>query len=179
MDAVEASPITGVHLWFDRPIMPYDHAVLVDRLSQWVFHRSTEGSNSTQGYYYQVVVSASRGLAGRDRNEIVGEVCAELAAIWPAATAAKCLHGAWSPKTRLYSRSVRVSTSCGQRRLPTFREFRLQAIGPQPAGPRLWKERCVSGYLAAESILRTLGRPTRFVVEDLPRGLVARWLIKG
>src|SRR5262249_7455343 len=33
------SPITSVHLWFDRPVLKLPHAVLVDCLGQWVFNR--------------------------------------------------------------------------------------------------------------------------------------------
>jgi squalene-associated FAD-dependent desaturase len=36
----ETSPITGVHLWFDREITTLDHAVLLDRTIQWMFHKS-------------------------------------------------------------------------------------------------------------------------------------------
>jgi squalene-associated FAD-dependent desaturase len=36
----EASPITGIHLWFDRQISDLDHAVLLDRTIQWMFHKS-------------------------------------------------------------------------------------------------------------------------------------------
>jgi squalene-associated FAD-dependent desaturase len=36
----ETSPITGVHLWFDRQIADLDHAVLLDRTIQWMFHKS-------------------------------------------------------------------------------------------------------------------------------------------
>jgi len=36
----ENSPITGIHLWFDRPISDLDHAVLLDRTIQWMFHKS-------------------------------------------------------------------------------------------------------------------------------------------
>ena len=35
-----------------------------------------------------------------------------------------------------------------------------------------------SGYLAAESILRSVGRDDHVLVPDLPRGLLARLLIK-
>ena len=36
----ETSPITGIHLWFDREISDLDHAVLLDRTIQWMFHKS-------------------------------------------------------------------------------------------------------------------------------------------
>jgi squalene-associated FAD-dependent desaturase len=40
LHAFEASPITGIHLWFDREITELDHAVLLDRTIQWMFHKS-------------------------------------------------------------------------------------------------------------------------------------------
>jgi uncharacterized protein with NAD-binding domain and iron-sulfur cluster len=36
----ETSPITGIHLWFDRQISTLDHAVLLNRTIQWMFHKS-------------------------------------------------------------------------------------------------------------------------------------------
>jgi squalene-associated FAD-dependent desaturase len=36
----ESAPITGIHLWFDRQISDLDHAVLLDRTVQWMFHKS-------------------------------------------------------------------------------------------------------------------------------------------
>ena len=47
------SPITSVHLWFDRPVMSLPHAVLVDCLGQWVFNR---GEVAPGEFYLQVVV---------------------------------------------------------------------------------------------------------------------------
>ena len=35
-----SSPITGIHLWFDREITPLEHAVLLERTIQWMFHKS-------------------------------------------------------------------------------------------------------------------------------------------
>jgi squalene-associated FAD-dependent desaturase len=36
----QASPITGIHLWFDREVCPVDHVVTVGRLVQWVFNHT-------------------------------------------------------------------------------------------------------------------------------------------
>src|SRR5207302_7212204 len=62
--ALEHSPITGVHLWFDREITTLPHATLLDRTMQWMF-------NKDSGKYLQLVVSASRDLTPLSRNEIV------------------------------------------------------------------------------------------------------------
>jgi hypothetical protein len=53
--AFEHSPITGIHLWFDRPVTDLPHATLLDRTMQWMFNKS-------DGRYLQLVVSASRSL---------------------------------------------------------------------------------------------------------------------
>ncbi|HET9409978.1 MAG TPA: hydroxysqualene dehydroxylase HpnE [Candidatus Sulfotelmatobacter sp.] len=45
----ESSPITGIHLWFDRQISELDHAVLLDRTIQWMFHKSRLQPMRTQG----------------------------------------------------------------------------------------------------------------------------------
>lgn len=40
LNQFETSPITGIHLWFDRQITELEHAVLLDRTIQWMFHKS-------------------------------------------------------------------------------------------------------------------------------------------
>jgi hypothetical protein len=75
VDEIDAAPITGVHLWFDREITLLPHAVLVGRLSQWLFNRgSVADGPSPGGHYYQVVISASRSISGRDRDSVVEEI---------------------------------------------------------------------------------------------------------
>jgi squalene-associated FAD-dependent desaturase len=44
---LESAPITSVHLWFDRAVLDVPHAVLVGRLSQWVFRRAGLQSPAT------------------------------------------------------------------------------------------------------------------------------------
>jgi uncharacterized protein with NAD-binding domain and iron-sulfur cluster len=90
--AFQSSPITGVHLWFDRPITNLPHAVLIDRLSQWLFSRGMQLLESgATAHYYQVVISASRMLADCDREQVVQRVVQDLSALWPAARDAKLL----------------------------------------------------------------------------------------
>ncbi len=179
VDAIEPSPITGVHLWFDRPIMPHEHAVLVGRLSQWVFHRSANNSDGAGGHYYQVVVSASRDLAGRDREEIIDEVCRELGAIWPAAAAAKRLHA------RVVTDRAAVFSTCpGLDRVRPAQTTGVPDIlvagdWTSTGWPATMESAVRSGYLAAENILKSVGTSQTLIVGDLPRGAISRLLIKG
>jgi squalene-associated FAD-dependent desaturase len=94
VNEISGAPITGVHIWFDREITPLHHAVLVGMESQWLFNRGRDANDrdaSNAGYYYQVVISASHGLEGRPRDEVIASVVAELAKVFPQARAAKLL----------------------------------------------------------------------------------------
>src|SRR5438270_9099947 len=61
----EHSPITGIHFWFDRQVTDLEHAVLLDRTIQWMFHKSKllgrEGQQGT-GSYIELVVSSSKDM---------------------------------------------------------------------------------------------------------------------
>jgi squalene-associated FAD-dependent desaturase len=180
ISAVEAVPITGVHLWFDRPITDLPHAALVGRLSQWIFNRGPRAeADSPAGYYYQVVISASRSLDGRDRQQIVAEVCADLAAIWPAAAAANLV------QARVVTESSAVfSPWAGLDRMRPAQQTPTPGVlvaGDWTATgwPATMESAVRSGYLAAEAIASAIGRPERFLIPDLPRGLWSRLLIRS
>lgn len=102
---LETSPITGVHLWADRAVTELDHAVLLGRLSQWLFRpaygntldeamREAQPTSTSRppGYYHQVVISASRSLAERSKEQIVSEVWQDLGTVFPPARQARLLH---------------------------------------------------------------------------------------
>ena len=74
---LEHSPITGVHLWFDREVTTLPHATLLDRTMQWMF-------NKDGGRYLQLVVSASRDLTQLSRNEIIDIAIGDLRLFFPA-----------------------------------------------------------------------------------------------
>jgi len=75
-EAFEHSPITGIHLWFDRPVTSLPHATLLDRTIQWMFNKS-------EGRYIQSVVSSSRSMLEMPRNEIIDLAVRELAEFFP------------------------------------------------------------------------------------------------
>ena len=175
--SIEAAPITGVHLWFDRSFTELPHAVLVGRLSQWLFNRGPSGPQAD--HYYQVVISASRELAGRDRHDVVAEVCDELRAIWPLARAAKLVHArVVTEHSAVFS--VRPGLD-GLRPAQQTSIPRLLVAGDWTAThwPSTMEGAVRSGYLAAEAVLKASGRAQGFLVPDLSRGFLARRLIKS
>ena len=89
----ETSPITGIHLWFDRQITDLDHAVLLDRTIQWMFHKSRllvadPSSNETtrprDNSYVELVVSSSKTLVEKSRQEIIDLALRGTAGVFPA-----------------------------------------------------------------------------------------------
>jgi len=179
VDTLEPSPITGVHLWFDRPIMELSCAALVGRTSHWVFNRNRPAGRSDEKsdeYYYQVVISASRQLLSWKSADILRRVTAELRDTWTAAHNARLLRG-----HVVTQRQAVFSPLPGLDRIRPSQRTRLPGLvlcGDWTATgwPATMEGAVRSGYMAAEAVLEDIGSPATVRVPDLPRGIVARLL---
>ena len=93
LQKLESSPITGIHLWFDREITPLEHAVLLERTIQWMFHKSkilaTRRDSGQAGSYVELVVSASKTLVDKPRGDIIELAVRELGEFFPLVREAK------------------------------------------------------------------------------------------
>jgi squalene-associated FAD-dependent desaturase len=167
----EPSSITGIHLWFDREITPLPHAVLLDRTIQWMFHKSKfhEGRDeSGQGSYVELVVSASKSLVQKSREEILELAMRELAEFFPAVGEA-----------RLVKATVIKEIYATYAILPGLDQYRpgaktawqrifLAGDWTATGWPATMEGAVRSGYLAAEALMQSAGRGQKFVVADLP-----------
>jgi squalene-associated FAD-dependent desaturase len=184
----ETAPITGVHLWFDRQITDLPHAVLLDRTIQWMFHKSmlleknsSPTSNRADSYkkkeerpsYVELVISSSKSLIEKSRQEIIDLALAELREFFPdardaslvKATVIKEVNATFSPKPGI------------DRYRPTSRTswHRIFLAGDWTATgwPATMESAVRSGYLAAEAILAQTERPRKLLFPDLaPTGLM-------
>jgi squalene-associated FAD-dependent desaturase len=179
-----SSPITGVHLWFDREISELPHAVLLDRTIQWMFHKSQllqsgtrrTGAEARDGEggegrdipsYVELVVSSSKSLLQKSRQEIVDLAVRELEEFFPRAREAKLVKA-----TVVKEVNATFSPSPGiDRHRPGSRTpwARVLVAGDWTATgwPATMEGAVRSGYLAAEEIARNVGNPRRFLVPDL------------
>ena len=171
-----SSPITGIHLWFDREISELDHAVLLDRTIQWMFHKSRliAAREKGGGSYVELVVSCSRSLVDKSKAEIVELAVKEVSEFFPSArtanllksTVIKEIHATYAPR-------------------PGVDRFRPSPVTAWPrvflAGdwtatgwPATMEGAVRSGYLAAESLAVVAGmHGKRFLSPGLPaRGLM-------
>ncbi len=170
----ESAPITSLHLFFDQPICPLPHAVLIDRLSHWIF---AKGKSASGEWYYQVVISASNALRGIPQEETIAMVQRELGEIWPESRSATLLRA----KLLNEPRAV-FSPTPG---LEAIRPLQQSPIGNlQLAGdwtktgwPATMEGAVRSGYLAATNVLRRLGKNADLVQPGLPVSWLARWLL--
>lgn len=91
----ETSPITGIHFWFDRVVTDLPHAVLLDRTIQWMFNKSRlqepGGKKQEKGSYLELVVSSSKTLVEKSKQEILDLALAELKEFFPAINGARVL----------------------------------------------------------------------------------------
>jgi uncharacterized protein with NAD-binding domain and iron-sulfur cluster len=158
------SPITSVHLWYNRPVTAYPHLVLIECIGQWVFNR---GETRPGENYVQVVVSAARQFRGLGHDEIRRRVIEEMAQLFPGADAANVL------RARVVTEHAATFSA-----IPGVDRFRPTQTTPIPnlflAGdwtatgwPATMEGAVRSGYLAAEAVLRRAGISEKLLQPDL------------
>lgn len=171
----EHSPITGIHLWFDRAVTDLPHAVLLDRTIQWMFNKTLlqqrdAGANKS---YLELVVSSSKSLVAKQRQEVIDLAVAELAEFFPAAREAK-----------LEKATVIKEVHATYSAKPLSDAYRPQARTEWPAiflagdwtatgWPATMEGAVRSGYKAAEALAHAAGVEGTALVPDLkPSGLM-------
>lgn len=163
-NSLAPSPITSVHLWFDRPTMTLPHAVLVDCLGQWVFDR---GEVAPGEFYLQVVVSAARDLKGRGRDEVQRLIVEELGRLFPPIAQAKLLRAKVVTEHTATFSAVPVVDRWRPAQGSPVRNLAVAGDWTDTGWPATMEGAVRSGYLAAEAILARAGQPAKLVQPDL------------
>jgi squalene-associated FAD-dependent desaturase len=159
LNGFEHSPITGIHLWFDRSLTQLPHATLLDRTIQWMFNKSG-------GRYLQLVVSASRSLVDMNRADVIALAVRELAEFIPRVGEAKLekahvvkeVRATFSAKPGLEQRRPLSSTK--------FPNFFLAGDWTRSGWPATMEGAVRSGYLAAEAVTKAAGGAEKFLLPD-------------
>ena len=189
LQRIRTSPITGVHMWFDRVVMSEPFLTLLDHKTQWIFNKSLlyrEMGNGTQiaqddapcpsGRYLQLVISASYDFVPLSRQQIIDLCRAELADVLPATREARLERA-----TVIKEVSATFSPEPGIDQLRPAQDFGVKNLflagdWTRTGWPSTMEGAVRSGYLAAEAVLARLGRAQKFVQPDLPaEGLSNFW----
>lgn len=171
LEHFQHSPITGIHLWFDREITDLDHAVLLDTTIQWMYNKTRlqpQRRSDDAGSYLELVVSASKTLVPMSRQQIIDLALRELAEFFPIVREAKLLKAA-------VVKEVRATFSV----TPGLDAYRPGPVTAWPgiflAGdwtatgwPSTMEGAVRSGYLAAEALTKAAENPQKYLRPDLP-----------
>ncbi len=173
------SPITSIHLWFDREFTDLDHAVLLDAGIEWMFHKSRIRQwPKEQGSYLELTISASHAQLRESRETLLSRSIRELESFFPESRTAT-----------LRKSGVLKEAKATFSVLPGMDRFRPQQETAVPglvlAGdwtatgwPSTMEGGVRSGFLAAEAVARRLGGSQRFVQPDLPAAGLMRLLAR-
>jgi squalene-associated FAD-dependent desaturase len=154
------SPITGIHLWFDRSVTTLPHATLLDRTIQWMF-------NKHEGRYVQIVVSASRSLVEMPRQAVIDLVVRELAEFFPGVREAKLERAQVIKEVRAIFSAVPGLESKRPVATTTAPNFFLAGDWTKTGWPATMEGAVRSGYLAAEAVARAAGQTRTFLIPDI------------
>ncbi|MSR32724.1 MAG: FAD-dependent oxidoreductase [Gemmataceae bacterium] len=155
IDRLSLSPITSVHLWFDRKITGLDHAALLDGQSQWLFYR---GCNTRGEHYYQVVISASGEMLQGGNQKALETVLRELPGWFPAVGEAGLIRSrVISEKQATFESTAWVDQIRPGQATPISGLF-LAGDYTQTGWPATMEGAVRSGKLAADCVLKTRTR---------------------
>jgi squalene-associated FAD-dependent desaturase len=178
---IKTSPITGVHLWYDRHVMSEPFLTLLDHTTQWVFNKSELSGNGDSGQkqggqYLQLVISASYELVSKSRQEIIDLCLRELADVLPRTRDAKLVKATVIKEVNAtFSPAVGVDRyRPGQQ--SAVKNLILAGDWTQTGWPSTMEGAVRSGYLGAEAVLTGLGKAAQFLQPDLAfEGLSKYW----
>lgn len=173
-EALVPSPITTIHLWYDRDVTGLDHAVLLDTRIQWLFTKSRIRQWSKErGGYCELVISASWPELQMGREEILSSALAEFERFFPAAKQAKLLKTGVLKEARA---TFSVTPGLDRYRLPQATRWPglfLAGDWTQTEWPSTMEGAVRSGRLAAGAVM---GDRQKFMAPELPAAGLMKWV---
>jgi squalene-associated FAD-dependent desaturase len=197
LSEVKSSPITGLHLWFDRSLTEHAHVVMVGTTSQWLFRqplREIDQPNSqstnrgtNQGIYHQVVISGVHQFSNAPKEALLSQVLDELRDAFPDKFSG-------DDRAKLLHHRIVTDPNAVYSVTPEFQAARPAAATPvnwltlagdyvQTGWPATMEGATISGNLAADDVLHRCwsvedANGCSCLVPPLKRSWLAKWLIR-
>jgi squalene-associated FAD-dependent desaturase len=159
LSAFTHAPITGVHLWFDRPVTNLPHATLLDRTIQWMYNKS-------EGRHIQLVISASRTLTEMPRAEVIDLALKELKEFFPRVAEAKLERAHVVKEVRAVFSATPGLEDHRPLSTTTIPNLFLAGDWTRTNWPATMEGAVRSGYLAAEAVIKAKGAKQSFLIPD-------------
>jgi squalene-associated FAD-dependent desaturase len=183
-DALDSSPITGIHTWWDRPWMQLPHVAIVGRLCQWVFappadlqarHKpcgtsTASGLDAQPGHYYQIVISASHQLSASRSAELQQQVVEELNELFPESRLARLLQFKVVTDPQAVFSIAPGTSALRPLAAPLGPHVLLAGDWTRTGWPATMEGAVLSGFRAAETFLASRGSRATIVAAPLGGG---------
>ena len=180
LDGLSVSPITAVHVWFDRPVTELGYAAVIGRRIQWIFNQSSRHAGAFSadngGAYLGLVVSASDDWMKTPRQVIIDQAMEDLESLLPAVRQAKLLKAIVVKEGRA---TFAPRPGCDALRpgpSSPLANFSIAGDWVQTGWPATMESAVRSGYQAAEVLLRARGVRTPILKPDLPAEGLMKWV---
>jgi squalene-associated FAD-dependent desaturase len=173
---IPVSPITSVHLWFDRPVMTEPFLALLDHTTQWIFNKTRLiGSNGHAGQYLQLVISASRALSDQSQQHIVALCRNEIEQLIPETRNAELVRSVVIRENAATFSPQPGSNQWRPGQRTKIPNLFLAGDWTQTGWPATMESAVRSGYQAAEAVLAQEGRYLKIVQPEMSATGLARW----
>ena len=177
----EVSPILGVHLWFDRPVMELPHMVLVDAGVHWLFNKGTDADGRQ---HVHAVISAAGDWMALSEQQITDKVVADIHRALPGSAGIEPIQARCIKEKRATfaatpgADAFRPTAAPAPARGPAIDNLYLAGDWCDTGWPATMEGAVRSGYAAAAAICRSDGNDTAGIVDDVPASWLAR-LLRG
>ena len=165
LDRFSVSPIIGIHLWFDRPVMDLPHLILMAGPLQWLFNKGMDDSGRQ---HLHGVISAAHELVDTPAEALIDMAVAQLGRVLAGAVDGRLIHGRVVKEKRA-TFSVRPGVD---RLRPAARggiaNLYLAGDWCRTGWPATMEGAVRSGYLAAAACLIDARQSAEALVPDLP-----------
>jgi zeta-carotene desaturase len=167
LDAFRHSPILGIHLWFEKPVIEWPHMIFVDSPLQWVFVKGlvpAGGESELVGtQYLHGVISAADEWVDKTAEEILAMSVSELAAYEPRVKTTKLSRGKVVKEKRATFSPEPGVEAARPGTTGAISNLLLAGDWTSTGWPATMEGAVRSGYKAAGAVLKEAG-----LVEDLP-----------
>ncbi len=153
---LEWSPIVGIHVWYDRPVMEEEFLATLDSPLQWVFNKSSIQGLPGPGQYLCVSMSGAWEHAPMTKEALRAIVLPELERVFPEAAAATVERFI---VVKQLAATFRCTPGAQANRLPQqtpVGNLVLAGDWTQTGWPATMESAVRSGLLAAEEAVRSL-----------------------
>jgi zeta-carotene desaturase len=180
LDALDTSPILGVHLIFDCEVMTLPHVTLVDHGVQWLFNKGVDDAGHQ---HVHAVVSGADEWMAYSQQEIVDRVVSDMHAAIPTSVGLQPTYARAIKEKRATFAAVpgvddlrpsTTSTPIGSGMAGGIKNLYLAGDWTDTGWPATMEGAVRSGYAAAAALTGAGG-----LVEDVPAAPLARVLGLG